>query len=296
MLSIIATVFFNMLKGYAGKQMSSKIQSASDNMKINIFRSIASAFFGCTILLISGSLSTLKMCGAELLICIISGLFMALFQISWLYSVKHGAYMLVSACCSASFIIPFICGIFIMNESPTVAKFIGVTTICIAIYLLCCYNKKINTRLTLVDMFMLFLIIVSQGVTQFAQKIFMQVSLIKNGTAYTTNVFVFAFIFMFLFWLCTSLCGRNNNANSSQDVLKQAFSYIIVVSIALFASNYFQVFAAKTIDVSILYPILNVLSLGGGTCMSVFLFHERMTRESALGILFVAISLLLYCL
>ena len=68
---------------------------------------------------------------------------------------------------------------------------------------------------------------------------------------------------------------------------------ICVSSAGIYAASYFQTFAAKGIDASVMYPILNGLSLCAGTTMSIVIFGEKPKKESVIGILLVLAALML---
>ena len=66
------------------------------------------------------------------------------------------------------------------------------------------------------------------------------------------------------------------------------------MSVALFAMTYFQTLAAKSMEASVLYPIINSLSLLVNFAMSTFLYKEKIKKEKIIGVLFIFVAVMLY--
>ena len=66
-----------------------------------------------------------------------------------------------------------------------------------------------------------------------------------------------------------------------------------LAALALYLVTYFQTVAAKGISATVMYPVVNGLTLVAGTLMSVFFFGEKLKRESIAGIVLVFIAMIL---
>jgi hypothetical protein len=82
-------------KGYCGKKTSFAVKSNSDSMIMNVLRMVLCIVIGFLLLLAQNGLSSLAQSRQALLIAALSGVASAVFVVSWLLSVKVGAYMMV---------------------------------------------------------------------------------------------------------------------------------------------------------------------------------------------------------
>lgn len=105
---------------------------------------------------------------------------------------------------------------------------------------------------------------------------------------------------LYVIYVCCFICGvaailpfyKKEKTNGECSVIKNNTVYIIIMGLSLFASSYFQTIAAKSIDTIVMYPLLNVLNLIGGSIMVSLLFKEKMTRDSIIGIILVFCALI----
>lgn len=289
MLYLLCSVFTNALKGYSTKKISGDVVSFSDNVIINIYRNVLCVVIGFFYLLIFGG--NLGISALQLLTTAVAGVSMAVFLMSWLYSVKSGAYMMVSAFTSGSFIVPFVYALIFMDEKLSWRKITACLVMCAAMYLLCCYNNKIKTKLSVKSVAVLILISLSYGASQTAQKIYNLQTDSQNTTAFTFYMFVFASAALVLL---SAFSGRGEKGKFKFLKNKRVVIYASVAAAALFFTTYFQTVAAKSMDATVLYPLSNGLTLVAGTLMSVFFFGEKMKKESAVGIVLVFAALILY--
>ena len=95
------------------------------NAAFNGVRNILSMLIALLTVVVVDRSSFFTLHPIEILLCGISGLSMAVFTITWIFAIKGEAYMLVSACSSASFIIPCIFGLFVFHESVSPFEFIA---------------------------------------------------------------------------------------------------------------------------------------------------------------------------
>lgn len=284
---LIASVFFNAVKGYSTKQISGEFKTFSENILVNIYRNIFCTVLGfCYLILFGGSL---LIDFQSLLICAVAGISMAAFLMAYLYSVRSGAYMMVSAFTSASFIIPFIGALLFLDEKFSLHGLVPVVIMSIAMYLLCVYNNKIKVKLTVKNLFVLAGVTVFYGISQFAQKLYILRTEGKNAGAYTFYMFFFAVLTLFIMKLFTI-----KSAEKSTDFLKKkrVIVYASLAAIALYLVTYFQTVAAKGILATVMYPIVNGLTLVAGTLMSVLFFKEKLKWESVLGIILVFVAMM----
>lgn len=289
--ALFLAVLGNAFKGYSSKSVSSHIHSPQQNMYINVIRGVLCIFLSFLLILIGGQgLSALGATPTAFLMFAAAGLFTAVFQYSWISAMDKSAYMLVSVCGNASFILPLIGGITLLGEHLTVKKALAVLIICVAVYFMTAYSKKINKKLTVGAILTLAAIFLSQGCMQFLQKYYMSTFVGASGTVYTFYTFVFATLFSALFLVFFKRDGNESKLST------HAYLLVLLMSAGMFISTFFSSVAAKHVDAVVLYPLNNVGSLTAGTLMSTLIFKEKMKKESAIGIALVAVALLLYLL
>ena len=290
-VSLIATVFCNSFKGFLSKKMSGIINTMTQNLSVNFLRSILCAVIAFCMIAVSGP-GAMK-CGiGPLVIFAICGICMAIFQYMWLYTVKIGAYMLVSGFSSASFILPAIGGILFLGEKLSGFDAIAIVSISVAVCFLIKYNGKTKYKMTPTSFLSLLSITVSQGLMQFLQKYYMSTFSNAEGQIYSFYVFLFASLFMGILLLFKK-GGEDEKIQASKLGVS---GFVVGLSVALFGATYFQTVAASYFPAILLYPILNVLSLVSGTLMSIFLFKERPNRDSITGIILVGVAMVMYSL
>ena len=82
-------------KGYCGKKTSFAIQSNSDSMIMNLLRMILCIIIGTVLVVVQDGVGALAPSASLILISALSGVASAMFVVSWLLSVRTGAYMMV---------------------------------------------------------------------------------------------------------------------------------------------------------------------------------------------------------
>lgn len=286
---ILIAVLFNATKGYSSKCVSSSLSTLRENFYFNVVRLFVSCLFALAFVLFKGvnDIFTVRVRG--IVVCAVAGIAMSIFTCVWQLAIRSKAYMLVSACSSASFIIPALCGLLLWNESFTLARFGAFIFIGFAMYFLLMYDFKLNGKISFQDAVLIILVFITQGVMQCTQKLYAIYVPDKDSSIYTLYMFFFAF--------CTSLflllLFKKNKSEKGILVLHGNVIYMLIMSGSLFATSFFQTLAAKSIDAVILYPILSGLSLVAGSAMSALFFKEKLTRNSVIGITFVFGALVL---
>lgn len=287
-LFIFLAVFWNVAKGYSSKRVSGTVQTIWESILFNTARAFACFIFALLFVLLNRipHVFTITLC--EAVIYIISGASMAIFTTTWILALRTDAYMLVSVCSSASFIVPCLCGVFFFNEILSAYKLVAFILIICALYFLLRYNFKLNGKLSTKQILLLILIIVSQGINQTTQKMYSVYVPDKDPGCYTLCMLFVSF----LIFITTLPFIKNDTSSNKNHIIKYNLKYILIMGLALFASSYFQTLAAKEVDAFILYPLLSALSLIGSSTMSSLIFKEKMSRDSVIGIVLVFCSLI----
>ncbi|MDD6215128.1 MAG: EamA family transporter [Firmicutes bacterium] len=287
---IFLSVFANAAKGYCSKKISDSVATVNDALNINIIRNITCCIISAVIVLFNRKMNIFSMQPIEFILCLISGISMTLFLLGWTFAIKTDAYMLVSACASASFIVPCIAGLFMLNETVTPFKLISFVAIIAALYFLLRYNFSIKGKITNKQLLLLTIILLSQGINQTVQKLYMVYVPQKSAEDYT----LYSFVFTAAALISAKVIIRNGSSGKehTKNVVKNNLGYIAAMSVSLFGASFFQTLAAARIDAIILYPITNVLSLIAGSTMASMFFKEKLKKDCIIGIAFVLCALI----
>lgn len=289
MFNVLLAVLSNSVKGYCTKSVSNDINSIWNNVLANILRCGLAALIGALIAILSTGFGVFKLQAAALLICAVSGVAMAFFLMSWVFSLKSDAYMLVSASGAASFIVPIIFGVFIIGERFTVSKATSLALICLAIFFLLRYNTDIKGKITKSQYLMLAVITVSQGLNQSMQKLYTYYFPLNDVAIFSVYTFLFACILLLIY----SVFINKKNQDDDNALSKRVYIYTLIISIAQFTASYFQSLASKEIDAIVLYPVMNALSLISGSLMAMFIFKEKIKRDAMIGIILTLFAVVL---
>ena len=288
-LFAVFSVMSNAAKATCTKFVSKDISTSKQNTIFNGIRNLSCAAVTFIMILILNGGFSLSFAPLEILLCSVSGLAMAAFAFFWTFAVKSDAYMLVSSCNSASFVIPCIFGFAFLGEKITLYKFIAFLIIVLALYFLLRHNFKLKGRITLNQGLMLFGIAVSMGLYQAMQKIYVVNILDKDVAYYTFYTFALSGIILVA---AAPFFKKEDGTRMSFIVRKNTVS-LVVMAIGNYTSSYFQGLAAKSVDTIILFPMINALSLIAGGMVSSLIFKERITKSCLVGLILVFIALLL---
>lgn len=276
------------VKGFCGKKISGSAKELSDSISANLVRMFFCIIIGFVIVLASGKLSQAMPTAELLLITGISGVSSAVFVVSWLLSVRKSAYMLLDVFLMTGTLIPIIGSNILFSESIKLTQCIGLLLLFVAAALMCSYNNSIKTKMTLSGFLLLLLCGVSNGVTDFSQKLF-----VKTLSDISISVFnLYTYIFAMITLLITYLLIKKPNTDSNNIISSGTGVYILIMAICLFMNSFFKTLAATYLDSALLYPLNQGLSLIISTAMSAVLFREKLTLKAGVGIIIAFAGLL----
>ena len=282
-------------KGYCGKKTSFAIKSNSDSMIINTLRMLACILIGFALLAIQNDLTSLRIAPLMLLITALSGVASAMFVVSWLLSVKSGAYMMVEVFLLLGVTVPIIlCRIF-FDEHIGLWQIIGIAILLVAVYIMCTYNTSIKGKMSLASLLLLLLCGISNGLADFSQKWFVRTYPEGSVAAFNFYTYVFAAVTLIIAYLAFRAAdGRGENKpRAPHKVIKPIWIYVAVMAVCLFANSYFKTVAAQYLDAVKLYP----LNQGGAVILSLLMssiiFKEKINAKCIIGIVLSFAALLM---
>ena len=297
---LLIALLCGVTKGYCGKRSSGTITYTSDALIVNTLRMTLCILIGFIMLAFGGKISQLAVSSSVLGIAAISGITTSAFVVSWLLSVRTGAYMMVDVCLMIGIIIPMVLCDILYGEKITVWQWIGIALLVIAGYIMCTYNAKLKGKMKISALLLLAICAVSNGITDFSQKMFVK-------TAPQVDVAVFSFYTYLFSALTLAACfpifraidkkaAKLDGAPKIQNpvsVIKPIAIYVAIMAVCLFLNSYFKTAAAHRLDATQIYPISQGGSLMLSMLMSHFFFKEKINLRAIVGIVLCLGALLI---
>ena len=280
-------------KGYCGKKTGDLTKTLEDAISVNSLRMLICMVIGFLLVFASGQGDALRVTSQELLLMTLSGITTTLFVVTWILSVKRGAYLLLEVFLMLGVLVPVIGSLAMYGEPVVPLQWVGVALLVISAYLMCTYSNKEKRKMTPMSFLLLALCGLSSGATDLLQKTF-----VKSATDTPLSVFHFYTYTVSLLCLLPLLLlitkGSVKQAYTGmKTILRRAAGYIFVMAVCLFLNAYFKTVAAEELSATILYP----MSQGGGLILSSFMtaifFREKITGRCMFGICVAFIGLLL---
>ena len=125
-LFCLLALLVGVTKGYCGKKTSGYLETITDAMRVTTLRMFFCVLIGAALLLSScgdGLFAKLNM--MSLIVALVSGVSTAAFVVSWILSVKQGAYMLVEVFVMLGVIVPLLLSCWFLGETVTLTDLTG---------------------------------------------------------------------------------------------------------------------------------------------------------------------------
>ncbi len=278
------------VKGYCGKMTGSYVGEYKDAMLANTLRMLICILIGFAMSVIQCGISSLKVSPTVLAIAALSGITSSIFVVSWLLSVKKGAYMMMDVFLMLGLIIPIVSSGIIYEEHITLRQLLGMIVLFVAALIMCSYNSSIKGKMTVSSIILLIVCGASNGLTDLSQKLFIE----QGGNAEVSVFNFYTYIFSALvLGLCYLMFKQKNHSESGGVKLKHIFGYILVMSVCLFINSYFNTMAAAYLPSAQLYPLSKGVALILSSIMAAVFFKERLTLKCIFGMILAFAALLL---
>lgn len=294
-LFLILALIAGGTKGYCGKKTSGAIVLSSDSMVMNDLRMGLCVIIGFFLILLQGDIQSLSWDAPLFWSALLSGVASAAFVVSWLLSVRSGAYMMVEVFLLIGVVVPLtLCRIF-LNESISVRQIIALFILLIAVYIMCTYNVSVKGKLKPAQLIMLFICGISNGFADFSQKLFVKMR--PEGSIAAFNFYTYCFAGIVLFFACLFFRKadkrRGFSLRAPLEVIKPIWMYVLIMAVCLFANSFFKTEAAKYLDAARLYPLSNGAAVLVSLFMSSVFFKEKINARCIVGILLSFVALLM---
>lgn len=276
-------------KGYCGKRTSDYVAEYKDAMLANSVRMIFCILIGLAMLIFSRNISALAIDRRTLMITLLSGIANSTFLVLWLVSVKRGAYMMLDVFCMIGVFIPIVgCAMF-FDENISINHIIGMAILVAAVCIMCSYNNSIKSRLTISSVILLIFCGISNGMSDFSQKLFVNLTTGVPVAVYNFYTYLFsAVILITCYFFSASRCEKKEPIN-----IKSILIYILIMSVCLFLYSYFKTLAAGILSSTQLYPLAQGGSLILSSIMSAVFFGEKVNLKSVVGITMSFVALVI---
>jgi len=287
-LFTFAALLCGAVKGYCGKKTSGYVSAYKDAMFINMIRMLFCIAIGFLLLALQGDVSLLWVDLVTLGIAALSGVATSVFVVSWLVSVKRGAYMMLDVFLMLGVLVTLLCSLIFYQEAIKLTQWLGIGLLIVAVLIMCSYNNSIKEKITLSSLGLLILSGLSNGIADFSQKMFVK-EIGGSAAVFNFYTYVFSSIVLFIFWRIFSRKAPAEAADgvqtlSSAAILKKIFGYVLVMAACLFANSFFKTLAATTLNAVQLYPLNQGCGLILSSVMSAVLFKEKLTVKCIAGL------------
>lgn len=268
------------IKGYCGKRTSGYVNEYKDAILANSIRMVLCIAIGLGMIIFGSGIKALAVNRTTLLITLLSGAANSAFVVLWLISVKKGAYMMLDVFCMLGILIPMAGCAVLFGEPIEINHIIGVVILIAAVCIMCSYNNSIKSKITFTSLILLLLCGISNGVSDFSQKLFIKMS--ENVPIAVFNFYTYLFSAIIL--ICCYFSFSAHSDNKALPNVRPIFMYILIMSVCLFLYSYFKTIAAQYLSSAQLYPLAQSGALIISSIMSAIFFHEKLTVKCMVGI------------
>jgi drug/metabolite transporter (DMT)-like permease len=282
-------------KGYCGKRTSSFIVTNSDSMIMNLLRMIICIFIVFLLILVQNELPTLAPDSKLLMVAALSGIASAAFVVSWLLSVRTGAYMMVEVFLLIGVMVPIVLCKLFFNEKIGYWQILGFVILTVAVYIMTAYNSSVKGKMSVGAFVLLMICGISNGLADFSQKLFVKTSPDGSVAAFNFYTYVFASLSLVAAYVVFRAIDKKNGAEIRDPikVIKPIRYYVPIMAVCLFAHSFFKTLAAGYIDSVQLYPLAQGCSVVLALLMSAIFFKEKITFKCVVGICLSFVALLM---
>ena len=274
-------------KGFCGKKISGVAKTFADASLVNFLRMFFCIIIGAAMMLGAGNVPFSSLNGTVIAISALSGITTAIFVISWLLSVRSGAYVMLDVFLMLGVgVTVSACRIF-LGEEIRLNQIIGFVILVVAAYIMCSYDVSLNGKMSPGKIALLVLCGVANGLTDFSQKLF--VYKVENISAAEFNfyTYIFSAITLLAVFLVLKIRAHKNDADQDGDSKMKLGRVLIVVGImavCLFLNSYFKTLAAQRLDSALLYPLNQGSALILSIIMASVFFKEKITARCIVGV------------
>lgn len=270
-------------KGYCGKKLSGHIKGTKDAVLSNTLRMLLCIVIGFGLIFFTSGVGSLKVDATTLWITVLAGVSISFTVIFWLLAVKQSAYIILDVFAVLSVLVPTISSLIMYGEKIKINQIIGFVILLTATVILCSYNNSIKTKLSVGTFLTLLFFAVSNGLSDFSQKMFVHHSADDNVYVYNFYTYLFSTLTLLTLYVILSFTSKEKEGADTKKAIGKISIYVSIMSVCLFLNSYFKTMAALTVDAAILYPCVQGIALILSVAMAVVFFKEKLTLKCIIG-------------
>ena len=292
-LFLLISVLAGNTKGFCGKQISTHTKSLDAALKISTVRMLLCVPIALLLVLVFGQAEYIGLQSELLFSSLLSGVSTAIFVVTWLFSVRRAAYMLLDVFLMLGVGVPLLLSALLFDERIGALDWLGVLLLVVAVLIMCSYQGKIKGALSLPSILLMSACGLANGITDFSQKYFMRnadgiPASVFNLYSYIAATAVLALVFLVVARRTPVTAEEKSEVKAPRSL----YVYVGIMALCLFLNTYFKTLAAGLLSAITLYPMSQGLSLIFSSLMAVFLFRERMTLRAVFGLILAFAALI----
>lgn len=284
----------NITKGYSGKKVSTYISGYSDAALSNFIRMVICAAVGLVLSLVQAGNFFSETSIATILCALLSGVATSSFIVSWIISIQRGAFVTTDIFLTLGVGLTIALSSAFLGEKVKLTQIIGFVILVAAAYVICSYNISIKGKMSLGSFMLLLICGASNGLADFAQKIFVKKVEGESAAAFNFYSYVFSAITLFIIYLVFRAVKKDEKKSVfSTPHAKKVILHVSLMAILLFVVSYFKTLAAARLDAALLYPLNQGATLVLSMTLAAVCFKEKITLRSLIGIILAFIALVM---
>lgn len=283
-LFLLLAVLAGSTKGYCGKRISGFVSDFGDSALSNCLRMMLCILIGAVAALAEGGFAGLATNPTTLLIALLAGASTAGNVLLWVLAAKNAPYIMLEVFLFLGAIVATVCCSVFFHEPITLFQWVGFALILAATATMSAKKSTSKEKISLKAFLLLIGSGLTYGMSEFSSKLFVYRGSGLTSAGFNFYTYLFGAAVLFVAALVLNL-RREQPVQRAKTLIKSVRWYLVVMAICLFANSYFKVLAAGSLDASVMYPLAQGGSLILSVVMSAFLFRERITKQSILGVI-----------
>jgi len=275
-------------KGFLGKKLSNTVVTHRQSVFVNLIRMILCIVISIGVLLVQSGGFRIVIDIPALIFGSMAGVTLSVFTVTWLMSMRHGVYMLVSVAQTFGMVITLVGSFLVFREKIGWQQILGVGILIAAVLVTASYSRSQKGRLTVKAVILLILCGVSCGLYDFSQKLFTAFSTAEISTL-NLLTYIAAAMVLFLFFMISEADAQIK----TKELFRKTIWNVMAASVCLFVNSYFMALSTRYLTATQLYPVSRAGGMIAAALMSAIFFGEKITLRCVAGISLSFIAILL---
>ena len=286
---VVIALLAGSTKGYFGKRISGIVSTHRQSVLVNAVRMLICVFISAGMIALEGLQSGVLLDGAAWWTGALAGVTVSVFMVTWLLSVRQGAFMLISVSQMFGVVVTLVCSRIVFQSPILPRQIIAVGILIVAVLIMGSYSAALKGGLGLSTVILLLLCGVSSGLYDFSLKLFTHYSASSISALNLISYVIAAIALGFVFLIPTGEAQFK-----VKPLLRATGLPLIIMSACLFLNSYFKALANNYFTPVQLYPIYQAGGLILSALMAAVFFKEKITPRCIIGMVlaFAAIILL----